>query len=164
MTAAFSIVAVLAMVAALGIVPFGLPGLWIMVGILLVGAVAGAVTWPTWMFATAVTGAAELGEYWLVGHFGDRYGGSRRAFWGALLGGFVGLFLGMPIPVIGSMVAAFVGSFVGAAAVTLLETRSATAATRVGWGVLLGRTGAVVLKVGVGSAVLALGTWAFLFS
>jgi uncharacterized protein YqgC (DUF456 family) len=157
-----SVLAVAAMAAALLIVPFGLPGVWVMVAILLVAVVGGAVPWATWVILVVAAGAAEVGEFWLLKTLGGRYGGSRKAFWGAILGGFIGLFVGVPIPLAGSIVAAFLGSFLGAAVVTLLETRSAGHATRVGWGILLARTASVVLKVGVGAVVLAVGAWELL--
>ena len=147
------------MAVALVTVPFGFPGVWIMVGVLLVAAVLGAVPWPTWAVLAVLAGAAEAGELWLLKKMGTRYGGSRRAFWGAILGGFAGLVVGLPVPLVGSVIAAFLGSFIGAAVVTLYETRSASQATRVGWGVFLARLGSVVLKVGVGVVVLAVGVW-----
>lgn len=154
-----SVLAVVAMAVALLMVPFGLPGVWVMVAILFLAAILGAVPWAAWVIVAVVAAAAEAGEFWLLKTLGGRYGGSRRAFWGAILGGFAGLFLGAPIPLAGSVVAAFLGSFLGAAAVTFIETRSASHATRVGWGVLLARTAAVVLKVGTGAVVLAVGAW-----
>jgi uncharacterized protein YqgC (DUF456 family) len=162
MSILFSTLTVLALAAALATVPFGVPGVWLMTAILLAATLLGAVAWSTWLILAAATGAAELGELWLLRHFGQRYGGSRRAFWGAVVGGFVGLFVGIPIPLVGSIVAAFVGSFVGAALATFAETRSAGTSARVGWGTLLARTGAVMLKVGVGSVILAVGAWELL--
>jgi uncharacterized protein YqgC (DUF456 family) len=157
-----SVLAVAAMAAALLVVPLGLPGVWVMVAILLVATLLGAMPWVTWVIVAVAAGAAEVGELWLLKTLGSRYGGSRKAFWGAILGGFIGLFLGVPIPLAGSIVAAFLGSFLGAAIVTFLETRSAGHATRVGWGILLARTASVVLKVGTGAVVLAVGAWELL--
>ena len=159
MSSVLPVLASAVMALALITVPFGLPGVWIMVGVLLVAAVLGAVPWTTLLALGVLAGAAEAAEFWLLKKMGTRYGGSRRAFWGAILGGFAGLVVGLPVPLIGSVVAAFVGSFLGAAAVTLYETRSASHATRVGWGVFLARLGSVVLKVGVGAVVLAVGVW-----
>ncbi len=157
-----SILAVVAMAMALITIPFGLPGVWFMVIVLLGAAALGAVGWGPWIAVLILAAAAELAEFWILKSLGTRYGGSRRAFWGAIVGGFVGLIVGMPVPLIGSVLAGFVGSFVGAALVTLLETSSAGAAGRVGWGVLLARAGSVVVKVGVGVVVLAVGFWELL--
>ena len=54
---------------------------------------------------------AEVVEFMLAGRFAQRYGGSRRAGWGAIIGGMVGAFMGVPIPIIGSVIGAFVGFF-----------------------------------------------------
>lgn len=162
MVSTLTIAAAVALVAALITVPFGLPGVWMMIGILLIGAIGGVVSWPWWLALAAITAAAEAGEYWLLSVMGTRFGGSRRAFWAAILGGFVGVFVGMPVPILGPILAGFLGSFAGAALVTLGETRSAGKAGRAGWGVLLARVGAVVLKVGVGVVVLVVGVWQLL--
>jgi len=92
-----------------------------------------------------------------------RYGGSNRAFWGALVGGIIGVFAGLPVPVIGSMLAGFVGSFIGAAIVAYAETRELLTAHRVGWGVLLGRILSAFLKTAAGVILLVWGTSALLF-
>ncbi len=102
-------------------------------------------------------------EFLLVRRYTGRYGGSNRAFWGALLGGLVGVLVGVPIPIVGSVVAGILGSFAGAAAVTLLETRDLPAATRVGWGVTLARVFAIAVKTAVGVVILVVGASAFLF-
>ena len=98
--------------------------------------------------------AAEIGEFLILKILGDRYGASRWAFWGAIAGGFIGVIVGTPIPLIGSLVAGFLGTFIGAGLVTLWESRSLGEASRVGVGVLLARTLAIGLKIGVGVVVL----------
>lgn len=158
----WGVLLVLGMVAALLTVPLGLPGVWIMTGLLLVGVVAGWVSWPVWGALAALALVSELLEFFVLGRMGARYGGSRRAFWGAVVGGFLGLFVGAPIPVLGSIVTGLAGTFAGAALVTLRETRSARDASRVGWGMLLARVLAVGLKVAAGLVVLAVGGAAIL--
>ena len=39
---------------------------------------------------------------WIGFHFARRYGGSKRAGWGALAGGLIGAVVGVPVPIIGS--------------------------------------------------------------
>ncbi|MEX2610383.1 MAG: DUF456 family protein [Gemmatimonadota bacterium] len=147
---------------ALLLVPLGLPGVWIMVALLGGGALLGEVGWVVVLTAAALAGLAEFAEYWLVARLNLRYGGGRGAFWGAVAGGLVGVVVGMPIPVVGPVVAGFLGTFVGAALVTLLGTRDAWSAGRVGWGVLLGRVLAAVVKVGTGVVILVMGATALL--
>src|SRR5512146_2241613 len=106
--------------AGLVLLPFGLPGLWVMVlGVLASG-------WLT-DFRTVTTGliimvvglalAGEVLEAWLGFRFAERYGGSRRAGWGALVGGLAGAVIGVPVPLIGvpvPLIGSVIGGFVGA--------------------------------------------------
>ena len=150
----------LAQVAGLLMVPLGLPGTWLQV--IAIGAYAYAMHWRLgwWIFALAVALAAvaEVVEFMMGGRFARKYGGSRRAAWGAILGGLVGAFMGFPLPVIGSVIGAFVGAFVGAAVLEMTAGAEARAALRVGWGAFVGRLAAVVMKstVGVLIAVVAM--------
>src|SRR5919205_1085939 len=100
----------------------------------------------------------ELVEFALSGSFARKYGGSRRAGWGAILGGIVGAIVGVPIFLIGSMVGAFLGAFVGAWVAELTLGTEVRAATRVATGALLGRIAAVAAKVGVGLVIMV---WTF---
>jgi hypothetical protein len=93
---------------------------------------------------------AELVELTLATRYARKYGGSKRAGWGALIGGFIGAFVGVPIPVIGSVIGAFAGSFVGALIAEFTRAQSdATVAARVATGALVGRVVATAMKVGV---------------
>ena len=139
------------------LIPLGLPGLWILAVLVGIGAWVGEVSaWVVWV-AFALAGLAELAEWLIVRQMNVRYGGSPRAFWGAIGGGIIGVLIGAPLPIIGSVVGGFLGSFLGAAAVTYRELGDLEAARRVGWGVLLARTFAVGLKVAAAVVVLVLG-------
>ena len=155
--------AVVLMALALLLIPLGIPGLWIMVGVVAAGLAAGQVS--LWMFVLLLGLAilAEFAEWVSVDRLGRRYGGSARTFWGALLGGAVGVVVGAPVPVAGSLIGAFVGTLAGAALATWLETRRIGGSLRAGWGALLGRTVAVGVKVFAGLVILVLGGGAFLF-
>ena len=150
------------MVGALFMIPLGLPGIWVMVGALAVGAILREVGLLMLLATAAIALAAELIEFVLVKRLTDQYGGSRRAFWGAIIGGLVGVIVGVPVPLIGSIVAGLVGSFVGAGIVTYAETKELRAARRVGWGAVIGRALAAVTKTAAGLAILVLGTAALL--
>ncbi|MEX1182785.1 MAG: DUF456 family protein [Gemmatimonadota bacterium] len=154
---------VLIMAVALLLTPLGLPGLWIMVGVLAFATWFGDVSVVTLALCVAIAVAAEAIEFVIVSKMNVRYGGSRLAFWGAIFGGVAGVLLGMPIPVIGSIIAGFLGSFAGAAAATLYETRRVDSATRVAWGVLLGRMWAAAAKAAAGVVILVLGAAALMF-
>ena len=150
------------MTLALFLTPIGVPGLWVMVGLLALGAWLGHVGTFVLIVCGVLALTAELVEFWIVKKLNLRYGGSRKAFWGAIIGGLVGVLVGLPVPVIGSVIAGFVGSFAGAAAATLYETKQLGAATRVGWGVLMGRMWAAGVKVSLGFVILVLGAAALL--
>lgn len=157
-----AVVGILIMAVSLFLTPLGIPGLWLMVGVLAVGAVLGDVGILVLLVCLALAFAAELLEFFIVGKLNVRYGGSRFAFWGAIFGGVVGVLVGLPVPIIGSLIAGFLGSFAGAVAATLYETRRVDSATRVGWGVLLGRMWSAAVKVGIGMVIFVLGAAALL--
>lgn len=148
---------VVVLVGGLMLIPFGLPGLWVMVGAALVYSwmVPGRIGVPTLLVVTAMAVVAEVLEFLSAGRYARKYGGSRRAGWGAIIGGIAGAIIGVPIPIIGSVIGAFAGSFLGA----LLAERSLGTtmndATRVAKGALIGRAVATALKVAIGVALLA---------
>lgn len=158
-----NLLGVLVMFAGLLIIPFGLPGLWLMIGVVAVGVFAGTVSW--WLFTILVLLGllAELLEFLAVKSFSDRHGGSTRAFWGAIAGGIGGAIIGAPIPIIGPLVLGVLGTFAGAALVTAWEQRHFGSAMRVGTGAALGRAVAIGLKVGAAVVVLVLGGGALFF-
>lgn len=150
-------------VVGLCLIPFGLPGLWLQIVALVGFAVAtefATVGWLTIGAAVVLALVAEGIEFWMGGHFARRFGGSRAAGWGAILGGVAGAIAGVPIPVVGSIVGSFVGSFAGAVLFELLWMRrqgvGMRPALRTGWGALLGRLAATAAKAGIGVAVAAL--------
>ncbi|HSJ30648.1 MAG TPA: DUF456 domain-containing protein, partial [Longimicrobiales bacterium] len=157
-----SILGVLIMGIALFLTPLGIPGLWVMVGVLAIGAIAGDVGFLVIVTCLVIALAAELLEFLIVQKLNVRYGGSRLAFWGAIFGGVAGVIIGMPIPVIGSLIAGFLGTFAGAMAATLYETKRFDSAARVGWGVLIGRMWAAATKVAAGVVIFVLGSAALL--
>lgn len=164
MTTVLSVVGVAVMALALLLVPLGLPGTWIMLAVVAVGALAGEVGWLTVGGLTGLLAAAEAGEFLLVRSASDRHGGSPAAFWGALAGGLVGVGIGAPVPVMGSLLAGVAGTFVGAFAVSLWRTREARSAARVGWGAVVGRAAAAAVKTAAGVVVLVVGGGALLFA
>jgi uncharacterized protein len=157
-----SILGIMIMGVALFLTPLGIPGLWIMVGVLAIGAIAGDVGVFVIVACTLLALAAEILEFFIVQKLNVRYGGSRLAFWGAIFGGVIGVIVGMPVPIIGSIIAGFLGSFAGAMAATLYETKRFDSAARVGWGVLIGRMWAAATKVAAGIVIFVLGSAALL--
>jgi uncharacterized protein YqgC (DUF456 family) len=144
------------------LIVLGLPGLWIMV--------ASAVVYnlvvpgdPIGWFTLAAVGVlalvAELLEFSMTGSYARKYGGSRRAGWGAIIGSIVGAMVGFPVPIVGPVIGAFVGSFLGALIAEFTGGSSAGDATRVAKGALIGRVVSTVLKIGIGFTI---GIWIFI--
>jgi uncharacterized protein len=140
-------------VIGLVLIPFGLPGLWvILLGILGYGWLTQFSTLSVGFIALATVLAllGEVFETWIGFRYAQKYGGSSRAGWGALVGGLVGAIVGVPVPIIGSVVGGFVGAFVGAALFEYTRARQSGTAAKAGWGAVLGRAAAAAVKMGLG--------------
>jgi uncharacterized protein len=149
------------------LIPLGLPGLWVMVlGVIGYGWLTGfeAVGVGTIALVVAIAMVGELVEAWLGFRAARRYGGSRRAGWGAVIGGIAGAIVGVPVPIVGSVIGAFVGAFAGAAAFEYLGTPSLDGAARAGWGAVLGRALGAAVKVALGVVIAVIGVAAVLRS
>jgi uncharacterized protein YqgC (DUF456 family) len=145
------------------LVPFGLPGLWVMVlGIVGYGWLTDfrSVTIGLIAVVLGLALAGELLEWWLGFSVAQRYGGSRRTGWAALVGGLVGAAVGVPVPLIGSVVGGFVGAFVAATLAEYARVRRAPQAVQAGWGALVGRTAATAAKLGCGVVIVVLAVYA----
>lgn len=152
-------VLLLAAVLLLGLVmvPFGLPGTWIIAGAAIGYSVLvpGSIGWFTVAAVTVLAVIGEVIEWTLTAKYTRKYGGSRRASWGAIIGGMVGAVMGVPVPIVGSVIGAFVGAFVGAFLFELSGGTDAGGSTRVATGALIGRALAAAVKVGIGVAMAA---------
>jgi uncharacterized protein len=163
----FLLVLLLAVVLFVGLllIPLGLPGLWVMLlGIIGYGALTDfrGIGLRTLGLALVLAFVGEAIEWWIGFRYTRRYGGSRRAGWGALIGGLVGAVAGIPVPVIGSVIGSFLGSFVGAAIFEF--TRAPGNAVRTGWGALLGRMWATAAKTSLGLVMAVVALFAALSS
>ncbi|HUR93357.1 MAG TPA: DUF456 domain-containing protein [Gemmatimonadales bacterium] len=149
-------------VAGLLLIPFGLPGLWLIVlGVLGYGWLTDFQTMSA-TFLVLVIGLALVGEIvegWIGFRFAQRYGGSKRAGWGALIGGLIGVVIGVPVPIVGSVIGGFVGAFAGAALFEYSRARRSGGAVKAGYGAVLGRAAAVGVKMGIGVVVVAWGLY-----
>ncbi len=104
----------------------------------------------------------EIVEAWIGFRMTRRYGGSKRAGWGALAGGLIGAVVGVPVPIIGSVVGALVGAFVGAAVFEYSHSRRADVAAGAGWGAVLGRAVAAAAKIGFALVIGVMGVFAMM--
>lgn len=153
---------VLVLAGSLFLIPLGLPGLWIMLGAALLHWVMipeGGIGLFTLLGTSALVILAEVLEFTISGKYTRKYGGSKRAAWGAILGGIVGAIIGIPIPVIGSFFGALAGSFAGAFVGELtVKQADRSDPTRVAMGAAIGRAVAAAMKVGIG---LVVAIWIF---
>ena len=148
-------------VLSLILIVLGMPGLWVMVASAVVYnmiVTGDPIGWVTLVAVGVLALVAELLEFTLSGRYARKYGGSRRAGWGAILGGIVGAMVGFPVPIIGPIIGAFVGSFLGALIAELTAGASPGDATRVAKGALIGRVVSTMLKIGIGFTI---GIWIF---
>ena len=146
------------LVCALAMIPLGLPGTWAMV----CAAIAYALVLPRHgVGMTAILGVAtlallaEMFELLFAARFTKRFGGSRRAGWGAVIGGFAGVAAGVPVPVIGPVIGGLAGSFLGALVAEYEASGRHRHAVRVAYGALLARVAAATTKFAIGVAMAA---------
>src|SRR5438132_7584576 len=97
----------------------------------------GGVGWFTVGCVTILATLGAVADLALAGRYARKYGGSRRAGWGAVIGGMVGAFIGIPVPIVGPVLGAFAGAFIGALAFELTAGTTGVSATRVATGALI---------------------------
>ena len=151
----------LVLLLSLVLIALGLPGLWVMIASAVVyNLVTGtdAISWFTLVGVGVLGLIAEYIEFTMSAKYARKYGGSRRAGWGAMIGGMIGAFMGFPVPIVGPLIGAFIGSFVGALIGEKSVGSSSSASARVATGALIGRAVATAMKMGVGCAIAA---WLF---
>jgi uncharacterized protein YqgC (DUF456 family) len=149
-------------ILSLILIVLGFPGLWIMVATAVVYNMivpGDPIGWVSLIAVAVLALIAELLEFTMTGRYARKYGGSRRAGWGAIIGGMIGAVIGFPVPIVGPVIGAFVGSFVGALIAELTGGASAGDATRVAKGALIGRVVSTMLKIGIGFTI---GIWIFI--
>jgi len=146
----------LVLVLSLVMIALGLPGLWVMIASAVVYNItthSNAIGWFTLIAVGVLALIAEYFEFTMSAKYARKYGGSRRAGWGAMIGGTIGVFMGVPVPIVGPLIGAFVGSFIGALVGELTVGSSKSDSARVATGALIGRVVATAMKMGVGCAI-----------
>jgi len=145
------------MLVSLFMIPLGLPGTWVMLaaGVGYSLLVPNSIGMIALIGTTALAVVAEVFEFTLAGKYARKYGGSRRASWGAIIGGTIGAIVGFPVPIIGPIIGAFAGAFLGALVFEYSRGSGAQTATKVATGALIGRVVASALKVAIGFVIAA---------
>lgn len=136
-----------------------LPGTWVIV------AAAAGYGWLTdWAyvgvtFVVIFAGVAVVGEVVELAMSvvaARKAGASRRAGWGALIGGFVGMFLfSLPLPLIGTIFGALVGCFVGALVAELSVKQEFVHGAKVGTLSAIGFVLGMVMKIALAMMMAA---------
>lgn len=142
--------------AGLALIAIGLPGIWLMViAVISYGLVTKFVGVGVITLSVTIVLAllSEVAEAYLGFGLAKKYGGSKRAGWGALIGGLVGAAVGVPIPVVGSVIGSLVGAFGGALLLEYLGHGDSDKAVRAGWGALVGRVAATATKMALGFVI-----------
>ena len=157
----------LIMIAGVLIIPFGVPGQFVMVAAAIVFVlVSGTEVMSLWVVGALLVMAigAELLEA-TAGFLGAKNAqGSLWSSFGALGGGLVGAIIGsFVLPVIGSLIGAFLGPFGAAFAVQYTRTQAFSQSGHVARGALIGRIIGSIIKVFTGAAMIAVITIALIY-
>jgi len=149
--------------AGLLMIPLGLGGTFVILGVGLVTAILTHWTRVEWQTLVVVGILAVIGEVVesLLGVLVvKRYGATKGAMWGTFLGGVVGGVAGTAVlPIAGSLVGAFVGAFLGAVVGELIARRELEPSLRAGWGAFVGRLLAVAVKFEIGVVMVTILIW-----
>jgi uncharacterized protein YqgC (DUF456 family) len=107
-----------------------------------------SIGWPTIVVLVALTLASYALDF-LSGYFGAKYfGATKWGTLGAILGALVGLFFGI--------IGLFVGPVIGAIAGEFIAGKRMIDAGRAGWGSLLGNIAAMLAKLIIALAMIAI--------
>lgn len=162
------VILILSMPAGLIAVVLGLPGTWLILATsFLYGWLTGfaIITSKLLLGLLALAVVAELLDLTLGLWGARRYGGTKKAMVGTMVGGILGAVALSPMLFgFGTIVGALLGAFVGAFSMTYVEQRKMDEAMRVGWGALLGRVFAMVFKGAAVVTMIGLDIWAIFFA
>lgn len=106
------------LVACLGVllIPFGIPGNWLIAAVGLLGLPMG-LGWTPFLILLAAAAVSEVLELLLGLRTTRKAGAGRSGQWGAFVGGVFGAILAtplIPVPILGSLLGAGFGAFFGA--------------------------------------------------
>lgn len=139
------------------IIFIGLPGLFVItIGAFVYGLLTGFVNinWTIIIILLAIAITAEIIEFFFGIFFAKRFKVSKNGITGGIIGSIIGAIVGVPIPVVGSLVGMFTGAFVGAFLFEYLKNKNIKLAYKAGTGVLLGKGGAILIKVALAVIML----------
>ncbi len=139
------------LIGGIVVIPFGIPGTFIIVADALVYGLATGFEKITLLFVgilLAMAVAVEVVEGILGAFMANRFGGSKWSMAGAILGGFIGAVIGTPIaPVIGTLLGGFLGAFTGATLLEWIHSSDIERSLRAGLGAFFGAVGGKITKI-----------------
>lgn len=139
------------LIAGVIIIPFGLAGTFIIVAdVLIYGLATGfeKITIPFILLLLAIAVIMEIIEALFGAVLARKFGGSKWAMAGSIIGFFLGALSGTLLtPVIGTLIGAFLGAFIGASIFHGLSTGKWEDALQVGLGAFFGAVGGKVSKI-----------------
>jgi uncharacterized protein YqgC (DUF456 family) len=142
------------------IIPFGLPGTFVIVVVAFIFALLTDFQSITWSFIGILLSLSilvELIEFFLSAAAAKKYGSSKWGMWGAIIGGFFGAIWATPIsPILGTIFGAFIGAFIGAFVFEYIRDSDSSRALRSGWGAFLGAVTGRLLKLIVAIAMVVM--------
>ena len=145
------IVFILGLIISISVIPFGLPGKFIIVGEALLYGWFHHFEPFTLSFVGILLGIAvlaELVESGLSAIVAKNFGGTRHGMFGAILGSILGAIAGTPVTLVwGTLVGAFTGAFLGATLFEWIRHQNIKQAIHVGLGAMLGAMGTVFFKL-----------------
>jgi len=146
-----TIIFFIVLIAGVVIIPFGVAGTFIIAADALVyGLLTGferiSVTLVVVLFGVAV--ALEIFESVFGALLAKRFGGSKWAAIGAIIGGFLGAIAGSPVaPVIGTLLGGFFGAFAGAVILELITSGDSRRSLHAGIGAFIGAFTSKIAKI-----------------
>ena len=144
-TTALIIAIILFIAGLIGTILPLLPGpILIYAGMLLYGFMTGFATLDAYFFLLqGLVLAVIFSIDYLASAVGTRrFGGSKQAAWGAIIGTILGVVLLGPLGIV-------LGPFIGAVGAELVRGISVNESLRIGFGTLIGILGGTVLKLGI---------------
>jgi uncharacterized protein YqgC (DUF456 family) len=140
--------------------PFNLPGTFLMVGVALVyGLLTHFETFTPTVLVTllGLAALAELIEYIIGTFITVKYGASKWGVIGAIGGGILGAIWGTPlIPVLGTLIGGFLGAYLGAFFLEYLYLKRTDRAVQAGYGAFMGKIGGTLSKLIVAAAMIVI--------
>ena len=153
-----AVICIALMVLSLMLLFLGLPGTWVILGIVGLWAFFVDSAVFGWQFFALLAGLAGVGEIieFFAGHYGaKRFGGSNKGSIGGMIGAIAGGILCAPLFFgFGALLGALAGGYTGCFIVEKWCGAPAGVAARAAFGATLGRFGGFVVKLGIGISLI----------